>query len=77
MQTIGGAPISGAAIVGRMVIGIGGLVLVNLGIVGAYLGRAAREAKERPMYFVAESTEVRSTNVGSTDVQKNVRRLML
>jgi glycosyltransferase involved in cell wall biosynthesis len=72
VQTLGGAPLSGAALVGCMVMGIGGLVLVNFGIVGAYLGRAAREAKERPMYFVAESTEVRSTNVGSTDVQKHV-----
>jgi polyisoprenyl-phosphate glycosyltransferase len=72
VQAPGGAPLSGAALVGCMVMGIGGLVLVNLGIVGAYLGRAAREAKERPMYFVAESTEVRSTNVGSTDVQKHV-----
>jgi hypothetical protein len=55
-----------------MVMGIGGLLLVNLGIVGAYLGRAAREAKERPMYFVAESTEARSANVRSADVQKRV-----
>jgi hypothetical protein len=31
------------------------LILVNLGIVGAYLGRAAREAKDRPMYFVSEA----------------------
>lgn len=72
VQVLGGAPLSGAALVGCIVMGIGGLVLVNLGIVGAYLGRAAREAKERPMYFVAESTEVRSTNVGSADVQKHV-----
>lgn len=38
-----------------LVLGVGGLILVNLGIVGAYLGRAAREAKERPMYFVSDS----------------------
>ena len=43
------------ALVACAVMGIGGLVLVNLGIVGAYLGRAAREAKERPMYFISES----------------------
>jgi glycosyltransferase involved in cell wall biosynthesis len=69
VRALGGTPLSGAALVGCMVMGIGGLLLVNLGIVGAYLGRAAREAKERPMYFVAESTEARSANVRSTDVQ--------
>lgn len=51
----GVAPSEGALVV-CAVAGIGGLVLVNLGIVGAYLGRAAREAKERPMYFVGEAT---------------------
>ena len=69
VQSLGGAPLAGTALVGCMVMGIGGLLLVNLGIVGAYLGRAAREAKERPMYFVAESTEARSANVRSADVQ--------
>ena len=49
------APSEGALVV-CAVAGIGGLILVNLGIVGAYLGRAAREAKERPMYFVGEAT---------------------
>lgn len=45
---------AGLSSVVALVAGIGGLILVNLGIVGAYLGRAAREAKERPMYFVSE-----------------------
>jgi glycosyltransferase involved in cell wall biosynthesis len=31
---------------------VGGLVLLNLGIVGAYLGRAATEARGRPLYFL-------------------------
>ncbi|MEZ5284059.1 MAG: glycosyltransferase family 2 protein [Vicinamibacterales bacterium] len=48
----GGAGLSGVV---ALVAGIGGLVLINLGIVGAYLGRAAREAKDRPMYFVSDS----------------------
>jgi dolichol-phosphate mannosyltransferase len=51
-----GASVSGVALVGCAVMAIGGLVLVNLGIVGAYLGRAAREAKERPMYFISDRT---------------------
>jgi polyisoprenyl-phosphate glycosyltransferase len=50
-----GREVSGVALVGCAVMAIGGLVLVNLGIVGAYLGRAAREAKERPMYFISDA----------------------
>jgi len=49
-----GDPVSETAVAVSAIAGIGGLVLLNLGIVGAYLGRAAREAKERPMYFVSE-----------------------
>jgi len=49
-------PVSGTSITVCAVIGIGGLLLLNLGIVGAYLGRSATEAKERPMYFVGETT---------------------
>ena len=44
-----GRVVATAAIVITSVAGMGGLVLLNLGIVGAYLGRAATEAKERPM----------------------------
>jgi len=50
------APSSDLSIVLAAIGGVGGLVLLNLGIVGAYLGRAAREAKERPIYFVGEAT---------------------
>ena len=49
-----GQDVSEMALAVAAIAGIGGLVLLNLGIVGAYLGRAAREAKERPMYFVSE-----------------------
>lgn len=66
MATLLGREVSNVALIVCAVLGIGGLVLVNLGIVGAYLGRAAREAKERPMYFVAQSTGGRSTEVRST-----------
>lgn len=51
-------PSSDLSIVLAAIGGVGGLVLLNLGIVGAYLGRAAREAKERPMYFVGDATPV-------------------
>lgn len=50
-----GAATSPVALLGSLTLGIGGLILVNLGVVGAYLGRAAREAKERPMYFISDS----------------------
>ncbi len=60
VRSLSGLPPSGAAVVVCAVAGIGGLILVNMGIVGAYLGRAAREAKERPMYFVSETTGLRS-----------------
>jgi len=50
-----GTPVSSIAFVGCTVMGIGGLILLNLGIVGAYLGRAAREAKGRPMYFISDA----------------------
>lgn len=52
---------SPASAVVALVAGIGGLILVNLGIVGAYLGRAAREAKGRPMYFVSDACNTETT----------------
>ncbi len=57
-RSLGGRPISEMAVAVAAMAGIGGLVLLNLGIVGAYLGRAAREAKERPMYFVSEGRNI-------------------
>ena len=55
VQALTGGAVSEASVAICAVAGIGGLVLLNLGIVGAYLGRAAREAKERPMYYVSEA----------------------
>lgn len=49
-------PVSSTSIIVCAIVGMGGLLLLNLGIVGAYLGRSATEAKERPMYFVGETT---------------------
>ena len=53
-----GQPASTVGVTLAGLTGIGGLLLLNLGIVGAYLGRAATEAKERPMYFIAADTGV-------------------
>jgi dolichol-phosphate mannosyltransferase len=56
------APASDLSIVLAAIGGVGGLLLINLGVVGAYLGRAAREAKERPIYFVGATTAVTETS---------------
>jgi len=64
VRGLAGAPVSDNAVLGTVILAIGGLILLNLGIVGAYLGRAAREAKERPMYFIAESTGERTGAAG-------------
>ena len=57
-RSLSGRAISEMAVAVAAIAGIGGLVLLNLGIVGAYLGRAAREAKDRPMYFVREDRNI-------------------
>lgn len=57
IRTLRELPVSSTSIIVCAIFGVGGLLLLNLGIVGAYLGRSATEAKERPMYFVGESTE--------------------
>jgi len=36
---------------------IGGLVLINLGVIGVYLGKVLDETKSRPIYVVAKTTE--------------------
>ncbi|HTM32253.1 MAG TPA: glycosyltransferase family 2 protein [Vicinamibacterales bacterium] len=68
-RTSSDASISETALLAATVFGIGGLILVNLGIVGAYLGRAAREAKERPMYFVSETAGLRSPTAEDARVE--------
>jgi dolichol-phosphate mannosyltransferase len=55
-QWLEGLPVSSTAAILSVTSAIGGLLLLNLGIVGAYLGRAATEARERPMYFVNART---------------------
>ncbi len=56
IRAMAGRSVDPTSIVLCAIAAIGGLMLLNLGIVGAYLGRAATEAKERPMYFVSETT---------------------
>jgi dolichol-phosphate mannosyltransferase len=56
VRALTGATASPTSIIVCAVMGVGGLLLLNLGIVGAYLGRAATEAEDRPMYYVSETT---------------------
>lgn len=52
LLALSGRAVSSTALILAGIGAIGGLLLLNLGIVGAYLGRAATEAKDRPMYFI-------------------------
>ena len=36
---------------------IGGLILLNLGIIGLYLNKTFEEVKDRPLYIIAQTTE--------------------
>src|SRR3954467_9872974 len=42
---------------------IGGVQLIMIGIVGEYIGKILSELKARPIYFVAEHSEKRATDV--------------
>ena len=44
--------------------GVGGLILICLGLVGEYAGRAYLELKNRPRYHVGETTGLDETNTG-------------
>jgi glycosyltransferase involved in cell wall biosynthesis len=50
-----GRAFSGWKIMSISIWAVGGLILLGLGVVGEYAGRAYLEAKRRPRYFVAES----------------------
>jgi glycosyltransferase involved in cell wall biosynthesis len=49
--------VQGWASVIVLVLGFGGLQLVGLGIIGAYVGRIFEEVKQRPLYLVDEVVE--------------------
>ena len=52
-----GDPVSGWASTIVLLLFIGGILLVNFGIMGQYLARTYTEVKGRPHYIIAESSE--------------------
>jgi glycosyltransferase involved in cell wall biosynthesis len=53
---ITGVDVPGYASIMVAVLGLGGLNLLSLGIIGEYLGRVAREVRQRPLYIVADQS---------------------
>jgi polyisoprenyl-phosphate glycosyltransferase len=51
-RVAGGAPLHRTAVIVAVNIFMGGLILVALGIVGEYVGRAFEQAKGRPLYVI-------------------------
>lgn len=52
-----GVDVPGYASIMVAVLALGGLNLLSLGIIGEYLGRVAREVRQRPLYVLAGKTE--------------------
>lgn len=52
-----GVDVPGYASIMVAVLALGGLNLLSLGIIGEYLGRVAREVRQRPLYVLAAKTE--------------------
>jgi glycosyltransferase involved in cell wall biosynthesis len=46
--------------------GVGGLILLGVGITGEYAGRAYRESKRRPRYFISETAGLEIQNRKNT-----------
>ena len=52
-----GVPVTGWSSLMVSIYFVGGIIIANLGIIGLYLGKAFDEAKKRPLYVIAKSTD--------------------
>jgi dolichol-phosphate mannosyltransferase len=57
LRLITGTTLEGQATTLIIVLFLGGVQLISLGIIGEYIGRIYDEAKDRPLYIVAEAPE--------------------
>lgn len=53
---VNGTNVSGWASLILSIYFVGGIIIINLGIIGYYVGKNFDEAKKRPLYFVSEKT---------------------
>lgn len=68
---ITGVDVPGYASIMVAVLMLGGLNLLSLGIVGEYLGRVAREVRQRPLYIVAEQSPRSNTLPTASPLHKD------
>ena len=52
-----GTPVQGWSSLMVSLYFLGGVIIVNLGIIGIYLGKTFEEAKKRPLYIIRDSTD--------------------
>jgi glycosyltransferase involved in cell wall biosynthesis len=50
-------PIMGWSSIMASIYFIGGIIIMNIGVLGIYLGKAYDEVKRRPLYIISESTQ--------------------
>ncbi len=66
LRMTGSHPLLGQATTLIAVLFLGGVQLISLGILGAYIGRLYDEARDRPLYIVREDLEVKQEQADKT-----------